>query len=204
MKKSKYEVNPLDIMKMSTQQLKDYIRGASKSFSKRIKAFESMPYGSASETMQYIEKSGATFAAGKSRFSVAGLTRDELISKAQGLNVIASLNETPAAFQKEVDAQITEMTAGLTSEQAAEVLSDMFLNKANFEMLREYVDIHMDSIYSLISSDRVNELANDYEEDTEEFYTQLMKETIYEYSLVERSRRSEFFREKRKPKKKRR
>lgn len=198
MPKSKYEINPIDIMKMSTDELKAYIRGASKTFSKRISAFERMPYGSASETMSYISQSSA-FTKGKSRFGVAGLTREELIAKAHGVNVIASLNETPAAFKESVREEIDTLIENVNDKSISEI-EQLFEDKRNFEFIKDFVDIHIDSIYSLISSERINELANDYEEDSEAFYAEVMKETIRKYNKVEKEYRRDFFTEKRKRK----
>lgn len=201
MKKSKYELNPIDIMKMSNDELRAYIRNASKTFGKRIAAFERMPYGSASETLSYLQKNERAFSAGKSRFATRGLSRDELLAKAQSINVLAVLNETPAAFKESVREEINTLIENV-SKQSIKEIENIFEDKRNFEFVRDFVDIHMDSIYSLISSERINELANKYEEDTEKFYAQVMKETIRKYNKVEREYRRDFFQEKRKPRRK--
>lgn len=197
MPKSKYEINPIDIMKMSTDELKAYIRGASKTLGKRIKAFESMPYGGASETLTYLGKNAGAFSAGRTRFATRGLSRGELIAKANAVNVLASINETPGAFKKSVREEINTLIQNVDNKSIKKI-QKIFEDKRNFEFVRDFVDIHMDSIYSLISSERINELANKYEEDTEKFYAEVMKETIKKYNKVEKQYRRDFFQEKRK------
>lgn len=202
MRKSKYVRDPIDIMKMTNAELKQYIRAASKSFSKRIKQIEALPYASASETVNFLNTSGDIFNVGGSRFGVRGLSREQLIAKAQGVNVIASINETATSFRKIVEDELQRIIEegfddeGMTPEDFEEI----FENPDQFEMLKDYVDVHMDSIYSLLGSDRVNELANDYEEDSNGFYTQLLREAIDEYQKTEIPARDKFFNEKRKPK----
>lgn len=204
MKKSKYAVDPLELMQMTDSELKNYIRSASKGLSKKIKAFQAIPYGSASETLSYIANSGNAFRAGKSMFATAGLTRAQLQAKAMGVNVIQTLGETPASFKQAADQYITEAIEAYTKEQQA-LIEEMFLNKENFELLRDYVYTHMDSIYDLLGSDRVNELGLEYEDETQapEFYIQLLQETMDEFQNVERSERTKYFKEKRKVRKQR-
>lgn len=194
---SKYELNPVDIMKMSTPELKDYIRGASKVIGKRIRGLESLPYGAASETLSYINNSGTALKTGKSTFATRGLSRDELLAKANAVNVIASLDETPAAFSKQVDEELK----AIFDEETPDKLLEIFKDEMRFEMLKDYIDVHMDSIYSLLTSERVNELANDYEEQPEEFYTKLLDEALDQYARTEKTHREKYFKEKRKPKK---
>ena len=203
MKKSKYAIDPLEIMQMTDQQLRDYIRAASKGMSKRIKAFQAIPYGSASETLSYIANSGNTFRTGKSMFATSGLSRAALQAKAMGVNVIATLGETPASFKREADEYITNAINEYDAEQKA-LMREMFLNEENFELLRDYVTQHMDSIYDLLGSDRVNELGFEYEDETRapEFYVKLLEETMDEFQNVERSERTKYFKEKRKVRRK--
>lgn len=203
MKKSKYAVDPLELMQMTDKQLRDYIRAASKGMSKRIKAFQAIPYGSASETLSYIANSGNAFRTGKSMFATAGLSRAELQAKAMGVNVIATLGETPASFKREADEYITNAINEYDAEQKA-LMQEMFLNEENFELLRDYVTQHMDSIYDLLGSDRVNELGFEYEDETRapEFYVKLLEETMDEFQNVERSERTKYFKEKRKVRRK--
>lgn len=203
MKKSKYAIDPLEIMQMTDKQLRDYIRAASKGMSKRIKAFQAIPYASASETLSYIANSGNTFRTGKSMFATAGLSRAALQAKAMGVNVIATLGETPASFKREADEYITNAINEYDAEQKA-LMQEMFLNEENFELLREYVTQHMDSIYDLLGSDRVNELGFEYEDETRapEFYVKLLEETMDEFQNVERSERTKYFKEKRKVRRK--
>lgn len=203
MKKSKYAIDPLEIMQMTDKQLRDYIRAASKGMSKRIKAFQAIPYGSASETLSYIANSGNTFRTGKSMFATAGLSRAALQAKAMGVNVIATLGETPASFKKEADEYITNAINEYDAEQKA-LMQEMFLNEENFELLRDYVTQHMDSIYDLLGSDRVNELGFEHEDETRapEFYVKLLEETMDEFQNVERSERTKYFKEKRKVRRK--
>lgn len=203
MKKSKYAIDPLELMQMTDKQLRDYIRAASKGMSKRIKAFQAIPYGSASETLSYIANSGNTFRTGKSMFATAGLSRAALQAKAMGVNVIATLGETPASFKKEADEYITNAINEYDAEQKA-LMQEMFLNEENFELLRDYVTQHMDSIYDLLGSDRVNELGFEYEDETRapEFYVRLLEETMDEFQNVERSERTKYFKEKRKVRRK--
>lgn len=203
MKKSKYAIDPLELMQMTDKQLRDYIRSASKGMSKRIKAFQAIPYGSASETLSYISNSGNAFRTGKSMFATAGLSRAELQAKAMGVNVIATLGETPASFKREADEYITNAINEYDAEQKA-LMQEMFLNEENFELLRDYVTQHMDSIYDLLGSDRVNELGFEYEDETRapEFYVKLLEETMDEFQNVERSERTKYFKEKRKVRRK--
>ena len=188
---------------MTDKQLRDYIRAASKGMSKRIKAFQAIPYGSASETLSYIANSGNAFRTGKSMFATAGLSRAELQAKAMGVNVIATLGETPASFKREADEYITNAINEYDAEQKA-LMQEMFLNEENFELLRDYVTQHMDSIYDLLGSDRVNELGFEYEDETRapEFYVKLLEETMDEFQNVERSERTKYFKEKRKVRRK--
>lgn len=203
MKKSKYSVDPLELMQMTNDQLRDYIRAASKGMSKRIKAFKAIPYGSASETLSYIENSGNTFRTGGSMFATKGLSRTELQAKAMGVNVLATLGETPTSFKKAADEYITSAIEEYDEEQR-EIMQEMFLNESNFEMLREYVNVHMDSIYDLLGSDRVNELGMEYEDEerSPEFYVKLLEETMDEFQNVERSERQKYFKERRKTRRK--
>lgn len=203
MKKSKYAIDPLEIMQMTDKQLRDYIRAASKGMSKRIKAFRAIPYGSASETLSYIANSGNTFRTGKSMFATSGLSRAALQAKAMGVNVIATLGETPASFKREADEYITNAINEYDAEQKA-LMQEMFLNEENFELLRDYVTQHIDSIYDLLGSDRVNELGFEYEDETRapEFYVKLLEETMDEFQNVERSERTKYFKEKRKVRRK--
>lgn len=201
MKKSKYAIDPIALMKMTDSELRSYIRNASKVFDKRIKAFQSIPYGKASETLSYIESSGNAFKSGKSMFATKGLTRSELQAKAMGVNVIATLNETPAQFVKDVEEEIKDVIYDYSPEDE-EAIEDMFYNPDNFEKLRDFVNVHIDSIYDLLGSDRVNEFANTYEDDDASFYAELLKETISEFQNVERTERKKFFKEKRKKKRK--
>lgn len=203
MKKSKYAIDPLEIMQMTDKQLRDYIRAASKGMSKRIKAFQAIPYGSASETLSYIANSGNTFRTGKSMFATSGLSRAALQAKAMGVNVIATLGETPASFKREADEYITNAINEYDAEQKA-LMQEMFLNEENFELLRDYVTQHIDSIYDLLGSDRVNELGFEYEDETRapEFYVKLLEETMDEFQNVERSERTKYFKEKRKVRRK--
>lgn len=200
MKKSKYAIDPIALMKMTDSELRSYIRSASKVFDKRIKAFQVIPYGKASETLSYIESSGNTFKSGKSMFATKGLTRSELQAKAMGVNVIATLNETPAQFVKDAEDEIKDVIYDYSPDDE-EAIEDMFYNPDNFEKLRDFINVHIDSIYDLLGSDRVNEFANTYEDDTA-FYAELLKETISEFQNVERTERKKFFKEKRKKKRK--
>ena len=203
MKKSKYEIDPIALMKMTDAELRAYIRSASKTFSKRIKAFQAIPYGSASETLSYIESSGGILkSGGKVSFGTKGLSRQQLVAKAMGVNVLANINETPSQFMKDVDEEIKDIVSNYDPENE-EAIHDMFYNPDNFEKLREYVNVHIDSIYDLLGSDRVNEFANTYEDDDTAFYAELLKATMEEFQNVEVSERKKFFKEKRKPKTKR-
>lgn len=201
MKKSKYAIDPIALMKMTDSELRSYIRSASKVFDKRIKAFQVIPYGKASETLSYIESSGNTFKSGKSMFATKGLTRSELQAKAMGVNVIATLNETPAQFVKDAEDEIKDVIYDYSPDDE-EAIEDMFYNPDNFEKLRDFINVHIDSIYDLLGSDRVNEFANTYEDDDTAFYAELLKETISEFQNVERTERKKFFKEKRKKKRK--
>lgn len=203
MRKSKYAIDPLEIMRMTDAELKNYIRSASKGMGKKIKAFRAIPYGSASETLLYIDNSGSTFLTGGSMFATKGLTRIQLQAKAMGVNVVATLGETPEQFKKEADEYITRAIQEYEEEQR-ELVREMFLNEANFEMLKDYVNVHMDSIYDLLGSDRVNELGFEYEDETQapEFYVRILEEAMDELQNVERSERTKYFKEKRKARRK--
>lgn len=203
MKKSKYAIDPLEIMQMTDAELKNYIRSASKGMGKKIKAFQAIPYGSASETLSYIANSGSTFLTGASMFATKGLTRAQLQAKAMGVNVVATLGESPEQFKKEADEYITQAIQEYDEEQR-ELVREMFLNEANFEMLKDYVNVHMDSIYDLLGSDRVNELGFEYEDETQapEFYVKILEEAMDEFQNVERSERTKYFKEKRKARRK--
>lgn len=201
MRQSKYVRDPIDIMKMTNAELKSYIRAASKSFSKRIKEIEQLPNSGASETMQFLKQSGNIFRAGRSRFATRGLSRDELIAKAQGVNVLAGLNETASKFRRIVEEEIQNIIdEGFSEDITPEDIAEMFNNRDAFESLRDYVDVHMDSIYALLGSERVSELADEYEDDSNGFYTAMLKEAIKEYQETEKPAREKFFKEKRREK----
>ena len=199
MSKSKYSINPVDIYNMSTSELRSYIRGASKSLSKKIKAFQKSPYGTWSQTLEYIENSGSLWSTGKSMFATKGLTQSQLMDKAFFVNVLSSFDETPAEFNAEWESNLEYVLNEAQKTGKYEDAKDFFSEGSNHEMLKVYFNKKYDLIMQYIGSDEVNRLSKQYGEDAPEFYFESLLSTLHEVNKSE-ERRKEFFTKRRRKK----
>ena len=196
MKKSKYALNVQDVYKMNEIELKKYIRNASKSLSKKIKSLQKIPYGGWSQTLEYIEQSSSLWSSGKSMFATQGLTTTQLRDKAFFVNVLANIDEQVATFESEMDEQIASLIDNAdTPEKKAEV-KEYFSSPENFESLRYFAKKHWDRTMQYIGSKEVNRLANEYGEDSMEFYWEYTVRTLHEIGKS-RKNRFNFFKKKR-------
>lgn len=199
MSKSKYSINPVDIYNMSTTELKKYIRGASKSLSKKIKAFQKSPYGTWSQTLEYIENSGSLWSTGKSMFATQGLTQSQLMDKAFFVNVLSSFDESPAEFNAEWESNLEYVLEEARRTGKYDEAKEFFSEGNNHEMLKVYFNKKYNLIMQYIGSDEVNRLSKEYGEDAPEFYFEAVLSVLHEVSKSE-ERRQEFFTKRRRKK----
>lgn len=179
---SKYVKDISDFKAMSDDELRQYIRGASKVISSRMSKIRKSPYAQYSKSLQHynnLRKPGKALSNG---FKTKGLSRPELRRLANYVNSTVASMDTMAGLRDYQEALLKlDDIMDRDYKDAQRAWEELVVN--DFDAVKDFVSSHIDEWISYVGSDGVNDVFNINEYSTEEEkYIDLFKRIKVDYN----------------------
>ena len=179
MKKSKYYIdNPFDVYHMTTSELKKFIRGASKSLSKKISAFRRSPLSKLSSMLQYYDNIEGVL--GESLWKTKGVSRNILEDKVLAISALTEFNETALSVEHDVRESLMTRPFYIPEEIPDDKVDEYIDKLIDSGVLTAFYDdfeIYHDTVVAIIGSDRIQQIAEIAQDDTAKFSEMIYRET---------------------------
>lgn len=166
-RKSKYELDYSAFKSMSEQDLRTYIRGASKVISSRMGKIKKSPYAKYSKSLDRYNTLRSSKGALSKGFKTKGLDYGELRKMANYVNTIISGMETIGGL-KSYDEALKSLDNIMRKDKTEGRKLWEKLIDTNFDAIKEYVSKNIDTWISYVGSDGVNDVFNINEYGSEE------------------------------------
>lgn len=179
-----------DLYKMSDYNLRSLVRSMSSVVRKRVKAIANSGLSDFSQLMrmipQAVEMLGGSLTAG-----TAGLTRKEIIDVTKVWLSLYQIEDTPTKLREQYDRNIKNFFK--EPRYTKQILS---LINGNLDLLRDIWKENDDFIRDLVSSKEIQELAEEYGDDSKEFYEHvylLASDRLDDMTDAEKERMLQYF-----------
>lgn len=170
MRKSKYAVGVQTLRQFSDEELREYVRKGSKAVNQRArdyrKALDKQEQNFSEFLTDYNEVSEMI---GGIKGATKGKTRQELLNTAYAINRLLEITETPIQVKEQMKVTIRDI---FKEPRVTKLILDKLLDKQIIQIGRDNIDF----ITNTLGSRSINELSKYYDEDTANFYKQLIIE----------------------------
>lgn len=170
MRKSKYAVGVQTLRQFSDSELREYVRKGSKAVKQKArdyrKALDKQEQNFSEFLTDYNEVSEMI---GGISGAVKGKTRQDLLQTAYAINRLSEITESPKQVKQEMQVTIRDI---FKEPRVTQLILDKLLDEQIIQIGRDNIDF----ITNTLGSQRLNELAKYHDEDTAEFYKQLINE----------------------------
>jgi hypothetical protein len=170
LKKSKYAVGVQTLRQFSDSELREYVRKGAKAVNQKArdyrKALDEQEQNFSEFLTDYEEVSGML---GGISGATKGKTRQQLLQIAYAINRLSEITESPKQVKHEMKVTIRDI---FKEPRVTQLILDKLLDKQIIQIGRDNIDF----ITNTLGSPRINELAKYHDEETAEFYKQLITE----------------------------
>ena len=167
-RKSKYELDYSAFKSMTDDQLRQYIRGASKVISSRMSKIKKSPYAKFSKSLDRYNALRSPRGALSKGFATKGLSRPELRKMANYVNTIVSGMETIGGLKSYEHAvkSLDGIFKDMDYKEAQKIWEQLV--DTNFDAVKEFVSNNIEEWIAYVGSDGVNDVFNINEYGSEE------------------------------------
>lgn len=187
MKISKYAIDPKQIFSMGDSELKSYIRGAWKSIESKIRRIRKSEFADFSELLQEVEdvegRVGALSGATK------GLSSNQMMQKALGINQLFRITETPAQLEREGYDNIKNFFK--EPRFTRQFIEGIHRNQ---KILKKLANKNDKFIRDILGSEQIAQIVEE-NEDTTEMYRKLLLATSEVLDMYETEEKEEIVKE---------
>lgn len=170
MRKSKYAVGVQTLRQFSDSELREYVRKGGKAVNQKSrdyrKALDKQEQNFSEFLTDYQEVSEMI---GGIKGATKGKTRQELLNTAYAINRLSEITESPKQVKQEMQVTIRDI---FKEPRVTQLILDKLLDEQIIQIGRYNIDF----ITNTLGSPRINELAKYHDEETAEFYKQLISE----------------------------
>ena len=188
MKVSKYAIDPSEIYQMNESELKSYIKGGWKSIGTKIRRTSKSEFADFSELLQDLEEIEGRI--GKLSAATKGLTMKQLRAKAQGINQLFRITETPAQLEREgFDKLKNFFKEPRFTRQFIEGIH------RNQTILKKLANRNDKFIRDILGSEQIAQIVEESEGDTTKMYRRLLTATSDTLDMYEEDEKAEAVKE---------
>ena len=184
MKRSKYDIDPREIYKMNVQELKAYIRGASKTMSTRVRRISNNEFADFSELLNELEEIESQH--GKLTGATRNLTEEQLKSKAVSFSRLFRISETSAQLNREGFDNIKNFFK--TPRFTRQFIEGIHRNQT---MLKKLANKNDKFIRDILGSEQIRAIVEEFEDDPQEMYRKLLSATSDTLDLYDEDAKQE-------------
>lgn len=170
MRKSKYAVGVQKLRQFSDSELREYVSKGSKAVNQKArdyrKALDKQEQNFSEFLTDYNEVSEMI---GGIKGATKGKTRQELLNTAYAINRLSEITETPKQVKQQMQVTIRDI---FKEPRVTQMILDKLLDEQIIQIGRDNIDF----ITNTLGSQRINELSKYHDEETAEFYKQLINE----------------------------
>lgn len=188
MKVSKYAVDPSEIYQMSESELKNYIKGGWKSIATKIRRTSRSEFADFSELLQDLEEIEGRI--GKLSAATKGLTMKQLRAKAQGINQLFRITETPAQLEREGFDNIKNFFK--EPRFTRQFIEGIHRNQT---ILKKLANRNDKFIRDILGSEQIAQIVEESEGDTTKMYRRLLTATSDTLDMYEEDEKAEAVKE---------
>lgn len=188
MKVSKYAIDPSEIYQMSESELKGYIKGGWKSIGTKIRRTSRSEFADFSELLQDLEEIEGRI--GKLSGATKGLNMKQLRAKAQGINQLFRITETPAQLEREGFDNIKNFFK--EPRFTRQFIEGIHRNQT---ILKKLANRNDKFIRDILGSEQIAQIVEESEEDTTKMYRRLLTATSDTLDMYEEDEKAEAVKE---------
>lgn len=188
MKVSKYAIDPSEIYQMSESELKGYIRGGWKSIGTKIRRTSKSEFADFSELLQDLEEIEGRI--GKLSGASKGLTMKQLRAKAQGINQLFRITETPVQLEREGFDNIKNFFK--EPRFTRQFIEGIHRNQT---ILKKLANRNDKFIRDILGSEQIAQIVEESEGDTTKIYRRLLTATSDTLDMYEEDEKAEAVKE---------
>lgn len=188
MKVSKYAVDPSEIYQMNEAELKSYIKGGWKSIGTKIRRTSRSEFADFSELLQDLEEIEGRI--GKLSSATKGLTMKQLRAKAQGINQLFRITETPAQLEREGFDNIKNFFK--EPRFTRQFIEGIHRNQT---ILKKLANRNDKFIRDILGSEQIAQIVEESEGDTTKMYRRLLTATSDTLDMYEEDEKAEAVKE---------
>ena len=188
MKVSKYAVDPSEIYQMNEAELKSYIKGGWKSIGTKIRRTSKSEFADFSELLQDLEEIEGRI--GKLSTVTKGLTMKQLRAKAQGINQLFRITETPAQLEREGFDNIKNFFK--EPRFTRQFIEGIHRNQT---ILKKLANRNDKFIRDILGSEQIAQIVEESEGDTTKMYRRLLTATSDTLDMYEEDEKAEAVKE---------
>lgn len=188
MKVSKYAVDPSEIYQMNEAELKSYIKGGWKSIGTKIRRTSRSEFADFSELFQDLEEIEGRI--GKLSSATKGLTMKQLRAKAQGINQLFRITETPAQLEREGFDNIKNFFK--EPRFTRQFIEGIHRNQT---ILKKLANRNDKFIRDILGSEQIAQIVEESEGDTTKMYRRLLTATSDTLDMYEEDEKAEAVKE---------
>lgn len=169
-KKSKYAVGVQTLRQFTDEELREYVRKGSKAVNQKVrdyrKALDKQEQNFSEFLTDYEEISNMI---GGIKGAIKGKSRQELLQTAYAINRLSEITESPKQVKEQMQVTIRDI---FKEPRVTQLILNKLLDKQIIQIGRDNIEF----IKNTLGSKRINELAQYQDEETAEFYKQLIFE----------------------------
>lgn len=188
MKVSKYAIDPSEIYQMSESELKGYIKGGWKSIGTKIQRTSKSEFADFSELLQDLEEIEGRI--GKLSGATKGLSMKQLRAKAQGINQLFRITETPAQLEREGFDNIKNFFK--EPRFTRQFIEGIHRNQT---ILKKLANRNDKFIRDILGSEQIAQIVEESEGDTTKMYRRLLTATSDTLDMYEEDEKAEAVKE---------
>lgn len=188
MKVSKYAVDPSEIYQMNEAELKSYIKGGWKSIGTKIRRTSRSEFADFSELLQDLEEIEGRI--GKLSAATKGLNMKQLRAKAQGINQLFRITETPAQLEREGFDNIKNFFK--EPRFTRQFIEGIHVNQT---ILKKLANRNDKFIRDILGSEQIAQIVEESEGDTTKMYRRLLTATSDTLDMYEEDEKAEAVKE---------
>lgn len=169
-KKSKYAVGVQKLRQFSDEELREYVRKGAKAVNQKARDYRKALDEQEQNFSEFLtDYSEITEIIGGIKGATKGKTRQELLQTAYAINRLSEITESPKQVREEMKVTIRDI---FKEPRVTKLILDKLLDKQIIQIGRDNIDF----IRDILGSNRVNEVSKYHDEETAEFYKQLILE----------------------------
>ena len=188
MKVSKYAIDPSEIYQMSESELKRYIKGGWKSIGTKIRRTSKSEFADFSELLQDLEEIEGRI--GKLSGATKGLSMKQLRAKAQGINQLFRITETPAQLEREGFDNIKNFFK--EPRFTRQFIEGIHRNQT---ILKKLANRNDKFIRDILGSEQIAQIVEESEGDTTKMYRRILTATSDTLDMYEEDEKAEAVKE---------